>query len=168
VLQYKCDWCGRARKRGEAWKLGLAGEHSGVTGNRRQVEMLKRWNAQWAAHPLAVHFCSDKHRQSFVDALFSAPWPAVDKSAVARAAFQRRKSKPAREKMSDAVTERHIADKDPNQKNAKAAKPRRKRKPRKLPSLAFSESDLLYARGLGIQLDPPAESGPSAPAEETE
>lgn len=168
MLQYRCDWCGRARKRGEAWQLGLAGEHSGVTGNRRQVEMLKRWNAQWAAHPLAVHFCSDKHRQSFVDALFSSPWPATDKSEVARAAFLRRQSRPTREKMSDAVTERHIADEDPNQKSAKATKPRRKRKPRKLPSVAFSESDLLYARGLGIQLDPPEDSETNASAEQTE
>jgi hypothetical protein len=165
LLQYKCDWCGREKKPHQRWIVGLAGERKGVTATRRQLEMLKKWDAQWAAHPLAVHFCSEKHKEKYVEALFTAPWPSVRKQDAARAAFLRRNAEPVREKMSEAVIERHIADQEPGlAKEGKTGAPKRRRKQRtkKLPKDLFAATDAFYARSLGIILDPPADRGRDA------
>jgi hypothetical protein len=142
------------------WIVGLAGESSGAKRNRRQVETLKKWDAQWAAHPLAVHFCSEKHKDKYVDALFTSPWPEVNKSAAARAAFQRGNAKPKRDKMSNAVVERRIDDSPTGparraQANTQAQKSHRKQKGKKLAANIFAETDTFYARSLGIVLDSP-------------
>lgn len=168
MLEYKCDWCGRPKKPGDVWIVGLAGESSGARRNRRQVETLKKWNARWAAHPLAVHFCSEEHKDKYVSALFTSPWPSADKSAFAKAAaFRRRKSPPKPEKMSDAVVERHIEDSPSvpprhDQANKKPRKSRGKQKSKKLPADIFAEFDTFYARSLGIVLDAPARPKDSA------
>lgn len=159
LLQYKCDWCGREKKPHQAWIVGLAGERKGVTGSRRQVETLKQWNAEWAAHPLAVHFCSARHKDKYIDALFASPWRSASKSEAARAAFLRRNAGPNLEKISDAVIERHIADHERDalgQRNQAQAPERRRRSgPKNIPKNLFAATDTFYARSMGISLDSP-------------
>jgi len=168
LLQYKCDWCGREKKPNQSWIIGLAAERKGVTGNRRQMETLKKWDIQWAAHPLAVHFCSAKHKDKYVDALFTSPWRPASKSEAARAAFLRRNAEPSREKLSDAVIERHIADqskaaaREQEKKPAQARRRRRKAKEQNLPNDLFASTDAFYARSMGIRLDPPEPQQDSA------
>lgn len=160
-MEYRCDWCHRIKKPGDVWIVGLAGERSGVSGSRRQMETLKKWSTQWAVHPLAVHFCSERHKDNFVEALFKSEWPSVSKGAISRAAARRRKAKDKNpEKISDAVVERHIEDGpsvlEHGQAKSKAQKSR-KRKSKKPPSNIFADTDAFYARSLGIVLDDPTE-----------
>jgi hypothetical protein len=134
------------------------------------VETLKKWSAQWAVHPLAVHFCSEKHKDKFVEALFNSAWPRVNKGSISKAAARRRKAldkKP--EKISDAVVERHIEDGPPpperhDPANSKTRKSRGRAKSRKPPANIFADTDAFYARSLGIVLDGPTE--PKDPAAE--
>lgn len=133
------------------------------------METLKRWSAQWAVHPLAVHFCSEKHKDKFVEALFNSAWPPVNRGTISKAAARRRKTQDSKpEKISDAVVERHIEDGPPpperrHPSNPKARKSRGKTK-NKLPANIFADTDAFYARSLGIVLDGPAE--PKDPARE--
>jgi hypothetical protein len=70
LLQYTCEWCKRAKKEGERWIVGVAAEKIGATTECREITILAPWTEQWASHPLAVHFCSEKHKEKFIDALF--------------------------------------------------------------------------------------------------
>jgi hypothetical protein len=166
LLEYRCDWCGRQKKPQDAWILGLAVEHKGVTGNRRQFETLRRWSAKWASHPLAVHFCCEEHKRKYLDALFASPWPAVDRSALARAAHLRRTGQARKGKDdSGAVAEWRIEDEpSPATKTEQAAeqKKKRRRKPRtaNTPEIVFNETDRFHARALGILLDAPDGGSP--------
>lgn len=169
MLEYRCDWCHRLKKPDDVWIVGLAGERSGVTGSRRQMETLKKWNTQWAVHPLAVHFCSTKHKDKFVEALFSSEWPTVSKSAISKAAARRRKAKENKpEKISDAVVERHIEDSPSishrhGPAKEEPRKARRGRKSKKTPPNIFADTDAFYARSFGIVLDAPEEPKDDAP-----
>jgi hypothetical protein len=175
LLEYRCDWCGRQKKPHETWILGLALEHKGVTGNRRQFEMFCRWSAKWASHALAVHFCCEQHKQKYLDALFASPWPEVDRSALARAAHLRRTDQGRKGKDdSDAVAEWRIEDEPPahagsDQRTPKKKRASKARKP-KAPTIVFSETDKVHARALGIVLDGPdgeARKKPSADEEKS-
>ena len=70
MLQYVCDWCGRVRKSGEVWVLGLAAEQIGVVSARREINILSGWNDNTAVHPLAVHFCSEPCKDKYMTELF--------------------------------------------------------------------------------------------------
>jgi hypothetical protein len=159
LLQYWCDWCGRQKKPHESWIVGLAVERRGVTGNRRQFETLEKWSAKWAAHPLAVHLCSEKHKDKYVDALFTSPWPSVSKTAIAKAAFLRRNEQRSRKEKSDVVAEWYIEKEDSSalrqRELANAQKRKRRRHAEKVPTDPFTEMDNLHARSFGILLDPP-------------
>lgn len=133
------------------------------------METLKRWSAQWAVHPLAVHFCSEKHKDKFVEALFNAAWPRVNKGTISKAAARRRKALDTKpEKISDAVVERHIEDGPPpperhDQANKKARKSLGRPKNKKSPANIFADTDAFYARSLGIVLDGPVEPKDGTP-----
>ncbi len=70
MRSYVCDWCHRPKKDGERWILGFAAERIGAMGLRREISIAAAWSDGFAEHPLAVHFCSEDHKQSYVAALF--------------------------------------------------------------------------------------------------
>jgi hypothetical protein len=71
MLQYICDWCKTVKQPGEEWVLGFAAENVGVVSARREITVASAWTDNHAVHPLAVHFCSDDHKDRYVAALFS-------------------------------------------------------------------------------------------------
>lgn len=70
MIQFLCDNCSSIKEPGEVWVLGLAAEAVGVTAARREVTILSGWDWDNSVHPLAVHFCSEACKQSYVDRLF--------------------------------------------------------------------------------------------------
>ncbi len=167
MLEYKCDWCGRQKKPKDAWILGLALERNGVSGTRRQFETLRGWSAYWAAHPLAVHLCCEQHKEKYLDALFTSPWPAVNRADIARAAHLRRTDDHSRKSKDDSgaavewyIEEACSAPASREQKDTpKKKRPPKSRKP-KPPAIVFSETDHLHARFLGILLESPKSTDP--------
>ena len=158
MLQYRCDWCGREKRPDQRWIIGLAVQRSGVTGNRRQFETLKKWSAKWAAHPLAVHFCCDKHKDKYIEALFTSPWHSPGRNAIAKAAFLRRTEGAARKQDPDPVAEWYIENEDSasSQEEVKIKKAKRTgtRKVERESKHFFDDNDGIHARAFGIVLDP--------------
>jgi len=70
MIRFQCDSCGRLKEEGEVWILGFAAENIGVTSARREIAIASSWDRPRAAEPLAVHFCSDVCRATYVTALF--------------------------------------------------------------------------------------------------
>jgi hypothetical protein len=70
MLQYICDWCKRTKQVEDAWILGFAAENIGVVSARREITVASAWTDTQAVHPLAVHFCSEDHKDRYVSALF--------------------------------------------------------------------------------------------------
>jgi hypothetical protein len=66
VRSYRCDWCKREKKQGERWLVGLAAERSTALGLRREVQIADVWLQHWAVDELAVHFCSEEHKENYV------------------------------------------------------------------------------------------------------
>ncbi len=71
MLQFACDWCKRVKDPAEIWILGLAAESVGLRAARREVTILAGWDRDRAVHPLAVHFCSEEHKDNYMNALFT-------------------------------------------------------------------------------------------------
>jgi hypothetical protein len=55
---------------GETWILGFAAENIGVTSARREISIASSWDRPRAVESLAVHFCSDGCRATYMTALF--------------------------------------------------------------------------------------------------
>jgi len=119
---------------------------------------LKKWSAKWAAHPLAVHFCSEKHKDEYIDALFSSPWPSsLGKNTFTKAAYSRRGERGTRKEDPDLLAEWYIEKESSTtsrEEEKTRAKPRRRRKSEKTPTDLFNASDRFHARAFGIVLDP--------------
>jgi hypothetical protein len=67
---YVCDWCSRPKKAGARWILGFAAERITSSGVQREISIEAAWSERRADHPLAVHFCSEAHKDFYVAALF--------------------------------------------------------------------------------------------------
>jgi hypothetical protein len=67
---YVCDWCNRAKRNRARWILGLAAERVSRAGVQREISIEPAWSEKRAEHPLAVHFCSEAHKDFYVAALF--------------------------------------------------------------------------------------------------
>ena len=67
---YVCDWCNRPKKNGARWILGFAAERVSRAGVHREISIEPAWSEKRAEHPLAVHFCSEAHKDFYVAALF--------------------------------------------------------------------------------------------------
>jgi hypothetical protein len=70
MIRFQCDGCGRQKEEGEVWILGFAAENIGVTSARREISIASSWDRPRAVEPLAVHFCSDECRATYMNALF--------------------------------------------------------------------------------------------------
>lgn len=73
MIQFICDSCGTVKAPNELWVLGLAAEAVGITAARREVTILSGWARENAVHPLAVHFCSEECKDSYMNKLFAEP-----------------------------------------------------------------------------------------------
>jgi hypothetical protein len=71
MLEFVCDTCHKRKKAGQQWILGLAGERVGMQSTQREINILSSWRDDQAVHPLAVHFCSDRCRDKYMNWLFS-------------------------------------------------------------------------------------------------
>jgi hypothetical protein len=84
---YVCDWCNRPKKAGVHWILGFAAERVTSSGVQREISIEAAWSERRADHPLAVHFCSEEHKDFYIAALFRNQKRA---SSVASAARKKR------------------------------------------------------------------------------
>jgi hypothetical protein len=69
MIQFVCDTCRRVKK-DDGWVLGLAAEQIGAVSARREVNILSRWSDPESVHPLAVHFCSERCKDKYMEGLF--------------------------------------------------------------------------------------------------
>ncbi|HET9166331.1 MAG TPA: hypothetical protein VFP11_10050 [Candidatus Angelobacter sp.] len=65
---------------GETWILGFAAENIGVTSARREISIASSWDRPRAVEALAVHFCSDECRATYMTALFGDTPETLDGS----------------------------------------------------------------------------------------
>lgn len=70
MIEFACDWCKRLKEPEEVWILGYAAEAIGVTSARREMNVSSSWDRERAVHPLAVHFCSEEHKDNYIAAYF--------------------------------------------------------------------------------------------------
>src|SRR5690349_22356247 len=70
MVRFQCESCGRLKGDGETWILGFAAENIGVTSARREISIASSWDRPRAVDLLAVHFCSDECRATYMNALF--------------------------------------------------------------------------------------------------
>jgi hypothetical protein len=70
MIRFQCESCGRLKGEGETWILGFAAENIGVTSARREISIVSSWDRPRAVEALAVHFCSDECRVTYMNALF--------------------------------------------------------------------------------------------------
>jgi hypothetical protein len=70
MVRFQCESCGRLKDSGETWILGFAAENIGVTSARREISIASSWDRPRAVESLAVHFCSDECRATYMNALF--------------------------------------------------------------------------------------------------
>jgi hypothetical protein len=71
MIKFVCDSCGRAKRTGQEWLLGLAAESIGVHTARKEINLLSGWPEPQAVHPMAVHFCSERCKEKYVSKLFN-------------------------------------------------------------------------------------------------
>ncbi|HZP18559.1 MAG TPA: hypothetical protein VFB00_11370 [Terriglobales bacterium] len=71
MIKFVCDGCGKTKKTGQEWILGLAAESVGAQSARREINILSRWADPQSVHPMAVHFCSDRCKEKYMQKLFS-------------------------------------------------------------------------------------------------
>src|ERR1041385_7997439 len=80
MIRFQCESCGRLKRDGEGWVLGFAAENIGVTSARREVSIASSWDRPRAVESLAVHFCSDECRVTYMSALFGDTPETLDGS----------------------------------------------------------------------------------------
>ena len=70
MIRFVCDSCGRTKRTGQEWTLGLAAESIGVQSARKEINILSGWAEPQAVHPMAVHFCSKRCEDKYMNRLF--------------------------------------------------------------------------------------------------
>ncbi|HXA86075.1 MAG TPA: hypothetical protein VNZ47_13415 [Candidatus Dormibacteraeota bacterium] len=80
MVRFECESCGRLKGDGEAWILGFAAQNIGVTSSRREISIASSWDRPRAVEALAVHFCSDECRATYMNALFGDSPETLDGS----------------------------------------------------------------------------------------
>ncbi len=143
MLAYLCDWCKRAKKPGEKWIVGLAAESVGAATERAEVVIHGGWSEDWARHNLAVHFCSEGHKNSYIRALL------FEEGSVSPHAVRRRASVDIAHSSVSIGIGQAIADETKTATRTKARKPKPRRKAQ--PAVAqFTELDEVRAHGLSV------------------
>jgi hypothetical protein len=70
MLRFECDTCHALKAADEPWILGYAAENVGAVSIRREINIASSWDDVRALDPLAVHFCSDACRVTYMESLF--------------------------------------------------------------------------------------------------
>lgn len=78
MVHYSCDFCGQIKQNGEQWILGFAAENRGTKAARREIIIAPEWDEDRAVDWLAVHFCSEGHKDKYTAALFAKPPRPLD------------------------------------------------------------------------------------------
>jgi hypothetical protein len=140
VVGYRCEWCKRDKEAGQRWLLALAAEQVTKFERKREIHVLRGWNATWARHPLAVHFCCNDHLESYVAVMFAVTHKKRTQLGRGRPTVQ---------------LESHLAPGAPGHYEApierrhRAATSSRKSRTRKL---KITKLDIIRAHGMGIVL----------------
>ncbi|HKW19510.1 MAG TPA: hypothetical protein VJO35_18520 [Terriglobales bacterium] len=71
MIEFVCDTCHKRKKPNQHWTLGLAAESVGVQTARREIDILSAWRDDQAVNPLAVHFCSERCKDKYMNWLFN-------------------------------------------------------------------------------------------------
>ena len=71
MIEFVCDTCHKRKKAGQDWILGMAAESVGVQTARREIDILSAWRDEEAVDPLAVHFCSERCKEKYMNWLFN-------------------------------------------------------------------------------------------------
>ena len=71
MIAFICDTCGKLKKPEQDWILGMAAESVGAVSARREINILSSWAAAQAVHPLAVHFCTERCKERYMNKLFN-------------------------------------------------------------------------------------------------
>src|SRR5262249_12240386 len=71
MIRFQCESCRRLKENGESWILGFVAENIGVVLARCEISIADAWDRSRAVQAFAVHFCSDKCRNKYVNELFS-------------------------------------------------------------------------------------------------
>jgi hypothetical protein len=71
MIAFICDSCGKLKKETQDWILGIAAESRGAVSASREINILSVWADAQAVHPLAVHFCSERCKERYMNKLFS-------------------------------------------------------------------------------------------------
>ncbi len=146
MLEYLCEWCRHPKRRGERWILGLAEENIGAVSARLELTIMAEWSSRWASHPLAVHFCSEQHKDSYVRAMFVA-------GGAPRLESKRRVEAAGHRKHAVALCDTPNQPRIENQRNTRGATTKKKRIPRKDVDPIFTAPDGVRAHGLSVDLN---------------
>lgn len=158
-MQYVCDWCKRTKQPTDRWILGFAAESLGAAVNKTEITVCSRWSPTSAAHPLAVHFCSEQHKNAYIRLLFD---PAHKRRRLA--ARQGTSSSLAirgATKAAKAISTQVEARED---QPAASTRRRVRRENRKSAEVNFSETDHIRSHGLSVRLENAAVSDSAAEA----
>jgi hypothetical protein len=71
MIAFLCNTCGKLKKPEQNWILGMAAESRGAVSEWREINILSAWADAQAVHPLAVHFCSERCKERYMNKLFS-------------------------------------------------------------------------------------------------
>ena len=71
MVEFICETCHKRRKDNKNWILGLAAESLGAQSARREINILSSWADEQAVHPMAVHFCSERCKEKYMNWLFN-------------------------------------------------------------------------------------------------
>jgi hypothetical protein len=156
LLQYVCEWCNHTKKPGGRWILGFAAEKVGPTSARREITIAAAWSEKWAAHPLAVHFCSEKHKENYVRALFELATPLQPQSRARTATVDHGSVSPT---TSGGAVLRAQDCKPAKARRAAKRSRSEERSARRNKALVFDLPDGVRAHGLSVRLDDPSLAG---------
>ncbi len=138
MLQFTCDWCHRIKRADEAWILGFAADMEGAVSQRRELLIAEHWAP--TCHPLAVHFCSEEHKEQYIRKMFGG-------AASNRPRLQRRKGEPAARRTSAGIAATTVRPATPGRKQHTNTKPKRRIGATRL---SVSKADKLRAHALGV------------------
>jgi hypothetical protein len=83
MIEFVCDSCSAVKQPEDAWIVGRAAEAIALTAARREVTLFPGWDRDRAVDPLAVHFCSVKCKNKYMERLFG-PEATADEVVVER------------------------------------------------------------------------------------
>lgn len=162
---YVCDWCRKQKGYEADWILGFAAERISRSGVQREITIDPAWSERRAEHPLAVHFCSEGHKDQYIAALF--------RNTRGNAASPRRRTKPGAQRKGTrgrkhasetstalgAVSIKTSSRTEPLTTEVQTAKRGTKNKKKKSKAVQLTDADEIRSHGLSVRLEDSSVSG---------